>query len=196
VAQSADRLAITALLSNPSAAIREATLDRLVADAADEPSWQAALARRPRLPPKAARALGAILAAHLLDLLAARPDLPEGVAETVRVRIADRLEAAAPAQAAALEAARAGDRPLLLDIVAEAAGITPTRVEAAVAMRSPRVIAALCWRAGWSAAAAEEVQSALGVARARVVRANVEGSWTLSPSELQWQLELLEELPD
>jgi uncharacterized protein (DUF2336 family) len=195
VAASADRPAITALLSNPSAAIREATLDRLVAAAAEEPAWQAALARRPRLPPKATRALGAILAAHLLEVLAARPDLPEGLACTLQARIAERLEAVAPVQASALEAARAGDRPALMGVLAAATGMTLPRIEAAVAMRSPRVIVAICWRAGWSAAAAEEVQAALGVPRARIVRANVEGSWTLSPSELQWQLELLEDLP-
>ncbi|WP_270939444.1 DUF2336 domain-containing protein, partial [Falsiroseomonas oryzae] len=40
VANSADSPAIVALLGNPSAAIREATLDRLVAGAAEEPAWQ------------------------------------------------------------------------------------------------------------------------------------------------------------
>lgn len=195
VAASADRPAIGALLANDSAAIREATLDRLVAGAAQEPTWQSALAQRPALPPHAARALGAFLAAHLLDLLAARPDLPEGLAETLRGRIAERLAAAAPAQAAALEAARSGDRPALLGVLAAATGFAPARIETAFAMRSPRIIAALCWRAGWSAAAAEEVQAALGVPRPKVVRANVEGRWALSPSDLQWQIELLEDLP-
>lgn len=195
VAASADRPAIAALLANPSAAIQEATLDRLVEGAAEEPTWQAALVRRPVLPPRAARALGAILAAHLLDLLAARPDLPAGLAETLRGRIAARLEAAAPVQASALDAARHGDRPALLGVLAAATGIAPGRIAAAVAMRSPRVVAALCWRAGWTAAAAEAVQAALDIPRAKVLYANAEGGWTLMPAELQWQIELLEELP-
>lgn len=195
IAASADRPAIGTLLVNPSAAIREATLDGLVAGAAREPSWQAALARRTVLPPRAARALGAIVAAHLLDLLAARPDLPEGLAVELRGRIAERLEAAAPAQAAALDAARAGDRPALIGVLAAATGIVPHRVESAVAMRSPRVIAALCWRAGWRATAAEAVQAAFGVEGAKVVRGNAEGGWTLSPTDLQWQIQMLEDLP-
>ena len=195
IAASADRPAIGTLLVNPSAAIREATLDRLVAGAAQEPAWQAALARRTVLPPHAARALSAILAAHLLELLAARPELPEGLAAELRGRIAERLEAAAPAEAAALEAARAGDRPVLLGVLAAATGIVPDRIEAAVAMRSPRVIAALCWRAGWRATAAERVQAAFGVEPARLVRGNAEGGWTLSPSELQWQIQMLEDMP-
>jgi uncharacterized protein (DUF2336 family) len=195
VAASADTPAIAALLANPSAAIREATLDRLVDGAAGEPSWQAALVRRPRLPAGAARALGSMLAAHLLEVLAARPDLPEGLAETLKTRIAARLEAARPSLGAAWELARAGDRPALQMVLAQATGFTPLRIESALSLRSPRVIVALCWRAGWTAALAEEVQVAFGVPIARVVRGNVEGSWTLSPSELQWQIELLEELP-
>jgi uncharacterized protein (DUF2336 family) len=195
IAASADRPAIGMLLHNGSAAIREATLDQLIEAAAQEPAWQVALARRRVLPPRAARALGAILAAHLLDLLAAHPNLPSGLAAELSRRIAERLEAAAPAQAAALEAARSGDRTALASVLAAAAGMVPARIEAAIAMRSPRVIAALCWRAGWRAAAAEAVQAAFGVEPARVVRCNAEGGWTLSPAELQWQVQMLEELP-
>lgn len=195
VAASADRPAIGTLLANPSAAIREATLDRLVAGAAEEPAWQAALVRRTVLPPRAARALGAIVAAHLLDVLAGRPDLPDGLAVELRGRIAERLEAAAPAQDAALEAARSGDRRALVGVLAAATGLLPNRIEAAIAMRSPRVIAGLCWRAGWSAAAAEVMQAAFGVPPSKILRGNAEGGWTVSPSELQWQIQMLEELP-
>jgi uncharacterized protein (DUF2336 family) len=191
IAASTDRPAIGMLLHNGSAAIREATLDQLIEAAAQEPAWQVALARCRVLPPRAARALGAILAAHLLDLLAAHPDLPRGLAAELSRRIAERMEAAAPAQAAALEAARSGDRIALAGVLAAAAGMVPARAEAAIAMCSPRVIAALCWRA----AAAETVQAAFSVEPARVVRCNAEGGWTLSPAELQWQVQMLEELP-
>ncbi|PWS36474.1 hypothetical protein DFH01_15095 [Falsiroseomonas bella] len=195
LAGTTDAPAIAALLANPSAAIREATLDRLAAGSAGQDSWQAALVRRPRLPARAARALGEILAAHLLQALASRPDLPEGLAETLRPRIEAHLAESAASQGAAREAARSGDRAALSALLAAATGFGEGRVEAALALRSPRAIAALCWRAGWTAELAEEVQSALGVPRPRVLRANVEGSWTLSPAELQWQIELLEELP-
>ncbi|MGG5821817.1 DUF2336 domain-containing protein [Falsiroseomonas sp. HW251] len=195
VAASADSPAIAALLGNGSAAIREATLDRLVAGAAEQPAWQAALLRRPRLPQGASRALALVVAAHLLEVLAARPDLPEDLSATVQARIAARLAAAEPSEAAAKEAAAAGDRPALLSLLADATGLETGRLEAALALRSPRVIVALCWRAGWSAALAEEVQLALGVSRTRLVKANIEGSWTLSAGEMQWQIDLLEELP-
>ena len=166
IAASADRPAIRALLRNPSAAIREATLDALIA-----------------------------MAAHLLEVLAAHPGLPEGLAAERRGRIAARLEEAAPAEAAALEAARSGNRAALASMLAAATGILPDRIEAAIALRSPRVIAALCWRAGWRAAVAEAVQVAFGVEPARMVRGNAEGGWTLSSAELQWQIQMLEDLP-
>lgn len=161
IAASADRPAIGVLLHNPSAAIREATLDRLIEAAAAEPAWQVALARRRALPP----------------------------------RTAERLAAAARGQATALEAARRGDQAVLAGMLAAASGIAPGRIEAAIAMRSPRVIAALCWRADWHAAVAEAVQAAFGIEPARVMRCNAEGGWTLSPTELQWQVQMLEELP-
>jgi len=195
VADSADSPAIAALLGNPTAAIREATLDRLVAGAAEELAWHAALVRRPLLSPQISRQLGAMMAAHLLEVLAARADLPEGLAETLHARIATRLDAAAPSQALAEDAARHGDGQTLLDLLVAATGFSRLRVDAALALRSGRTVGALCWRAGWTAELAERVQSVLGVPKQRMVRANVEGGWTLSPPELHWQIELLEELP-
>jgi uncharacterized protein (DUF2336 family) len=195
VAASADSPAIAALLGNASAAIREATLDRLVAAAEGEPAWQAALVRRPRLMPGTARSLGRLIAAHLLEVLATRPDLPDGMAEALRERIEERLAAARPGQDRAQEAARSGNRDELLAELVAATGFAPARIEAALALRSPRAIAALCWRAGWDARTAEAAQLALGVPRAKLIQPNAEGGWTLSPAELQWQVELLEELP-
>lgn len=121
--------------------------------------------------------------------LARRRALPQGLAAALRARMAERLTAAA------LEAAHSGDRAALAGMLAAASGIVPGRIEAAIAMRSPRVIAALCWRAGWHAALAEAVQAAFGVEPVRMVRCNAEGGWTLSPTELQWQIQMLEELP-
>lgn len=195
IAAADDPEAITALLRNASAAIREATLDRLAKAAEDRPAWQAALVRRPRLPPAAAQALGSMLAGHLLAQLAARTDLPEGLEEALAPRLAARMETAARDAEAARAAAETGDRDAIKRLLAEATGFGPSRIEAALALRSPRAIAALCWSAGWDAGLAEMVQAALGVPRSRVVRANAEGGWTLSEAELQWQRELIEDLP-
>jgi hypothetical protein len=200
IAQTTDTSAVSALLANSSAAIREATLDRLVAGAGNQPSWQAALVRRAQLPPRAARALGEIVTDHLLGVLAARTDLPEGLADSLRGRIAAQLaaqdEEPESGEDSLFAAAAAGDRDLLLLRLAEAAGVTEARVEAALALRSGRAIAGLCHSAGWSARLAAEVQIALGgLAPAEVVHPTAEGSWALGEAELQWQAELLEGLP-
>ncbi len=195
VADSAEAEAVTALLRNASAAIREATLDRLAGAAADRPGWQAALARRPRLPEAAARALAGMLAGHLLAVLAARADLAPEVAAQLAPRLAERLETAKRDQEAARAAAAEGDRAAIETMLVAATGLGAARVEAALALRSPRAIAALCHAAGWDADVAEGVQLALGVPRTRAIRPNAEGGWTLAAAELQWQMELIEDLP-
>lgn len=52
--------AIAALLANPTATIRETTLDALAAQAEDQPSWQKSLATRPGLSARARRILAEI----------------------------------------------------------------------------------------------------------------------------------------
>jgi len=198
IAQTADTPAVAALLANPSAAIREATLDRLVAGAGNRPSWQAALVRRAQLPAQAARALGEIVTDHLLGALAARTDLPEGMAAALRSRVTASLAAedAQDAEAELFAAAQSGDREVLLIRLAEAAGVSQARVEAALALRSGRAIAGLCHSAGWSAPLAAEVQAVLGgLGPAEVVQPTAEGRWALGEAELLWQAELLEGLP-
>ena len=93
IADTADTVAIRALLDNPLAQIREATLDALVARSADHPDWHEPLVRRPSLPPRAAKMLSEIVSAHLLAELATRADLPLSLAEELRQRVAVRLAA-------------------------------------------------------------------------------------------------------
>ncbi len=61
IAASTDAGAITALLRNPTAAIRESTLDGLIGRAATQLEWHAPLVRRPSLSARATRALSEIV---------------------------------------------------------------------------------------------------------------------------------------
>lgn len=122
IAATDDVDAIAVLLANPSAQIREETLDRLADRAADIESWHRPLVERPHLSAKAAGKLARFVAANLLQALADRQDLaPEAtvaVAALVRKRL-DELEspaaplpkADAPAQA---EARKAGEEATAL----------------------------------------------------------------------------------
>jgi uncharacterized protein (DUF2336 family) len=108
IAGSDDVDAIAVLLANPSAQIREETLDRLVERAPDFESWHRPLVQRPHLSSKAASRLARFVAANLLQQLAERRDLPPDAAEAVAVAVRKRLEdtdaASGPAKG---EAARA-----------------------------------------------------------------------------------------
>jgi uncharacterized protein (DUF2336 family) len=91
---SADPAAVCALLRNPTAQIREATLDALAAQSEEHTDWQEPLVRRPKLPPRAQRMLAEIVTDHLLEALAARADLDPKLGQTLRsalTRAADRL---------------------------------------------------------------------------------------------------------
>src|SRR5207248_85745 len=100
VAATADTAAIRSLLTNGSAAIREATLDSLIAQSAQHVEWHEPLVRRPLLPPHAARALSGIVATRLLEVLAERGDLDHELTEELRRRLTDRLSTEAAGAAA------------------------------------------------------------------------------------------------
>jgi len=87
-----DEGAITALLDNGSAQIREEALDGLVAAALEISAWHEPLVRRPWLPASATRKLAGFVASSLLDLLKARDDLDRNTASLVAREVERRIE--------------------------------------------------------------------------------------------------------
>lgn len=91
IARSDDEAAITSLLANSSAQIREETLDRILDEAPTHEPWHAPLVRRPRLPARAVARLATFVADNLLKVLQERTDLePEAIrqlADLVRQRV-------------------------------------------------------------------------------------------------------------
>ncbi len=83
---------IAALLSNPSAQIREETLDSILDRATDEEQWHAPLVKRLILPPGAAARLARFVADNLLTLLIERKDLDSDTATAVRLVVERRLK--------------------------------------------------------------------------------------------------------
>ncbi|MEA2742527.1 MAG: hypothetical protein QOG25_898 [Acetobacteraceae bacterium] len=79
--------AIGALLENPTAQIRETTLDALAAQSEEQTDWQESLVRRPRLPRRAQQMLSEIVTGSLLKALAARSDLDPRVAQNLAVAL-------------------------------------------------------------------------------------------------------------
>ncbi|PWC33440.1 DUF2336 domain-containing protein [Azospirillum sp. TSO35-2] len=103
IARSDDEAAVTALLGNASAQVREETLDRILDQAPQHEPWHSPLVRRPRLPARAVARLASFVANGLLKVLQDRDDLdPEaarGLAEAVRQRVGQAAGAAAGAAA-------------------------------------------------------------------------------------------------
>lgn len=91
IARSDDESAITSLLSNGSAQIREETLDRILDEAPTHEPWHGPLVRRPRLPARAVARLASFVADNLLKVLQERTDLePDAIrqlADVVRERV-------------------------------------------------------------------------------------------------------------
>ena len=104
IAASDDAGAIAVLLANPSAQIREETLDRLIDRAPQNEPWHGPLVRRPLLPARAAARLASFVADTLLQVLQSRTDLGPSasrqIADSVRSRLSRPAGGAAPAPAA------------------------------------------------------------------------------------------------
>jgi uncharacterized protein (DUF2336 family) len=202
---------ITALLGNRTAAIREATLDALVVQAAERTAWQAPLVRRPDLPPRAALALARFVAEELLAPLAERADLPSEVATRIRGAVAGRLagtprpgetaddaatraalllRAGALSDQVVLRASRGGETPFVTAALAGLAAVPHSTVHHAVATRCDKSIAGLCRRAGLSDQTAEAVIGLLVPAPPARATASVAPS-LVGDCELRWRIDAL-----
>jgi uncharacterized protein (DUF2336 family) len=93
--------AIGALLANPSAQIREETLDSIIDGAASIESWHKPLVRRPNLSPRAVMRIASFVADSLIDVLRTRGDLDPATVAALKSELMKRLdrdaEAATPA---------------------------------------------------------------------------------------------------
>lgn len=223
IAATDDVEAIALLLGNPSAQIREETLDRLVDRAADIEEWHRPLVERPHLSPRAAGKLARFVAANLLQGLAARqdlePDAAVAVAAVVRKRL-DELEATGPAKADARKAAdettalmraqqlrfqgkldestvdtalSGGDHAFVMAALAVLAGLSFATVRKTVHTQSAKGIIAVTWKAGLSVGLCDQLQSKLLRLPASRHLHARGGIFPLTADEMEWQLEFLGE---
>lgn len=221
IAATDDVDAIAILLGNPSAQIREETLDRLADRATDIEAWHQPLCQRPKLPARTAAKLARFVAANLLQSLAARHDLDRDAAVAVAAVVAKRLdemEAQGPQRA---EARKAGDEAAALvrarqlrergqldesTVDTALAGNDPTFVTCAlavlaelpvamvrktVATQSAKGMVAIAWKAGLSVTLSEQLQLKLLRLPQSRVLRGKDGAFPLSADEMIWQLEFL-----
>ena len=219
IAQSASAQAITQLLANQSAQIRETTLDALIARAPGHVEWHEPLGQRPKLSAAAARKLAGIVAEHLVMKLSERPDMDPATAAFLKQQVVKQVSwTAAPAEhpsdepgaakalseAAALAdrgeltedrllmSAALGETRLVAAMIAHAASVPLAVVERAATLRSAKGLIALCWQAGFSMRAAVVVQALLGRLPPSAAITSIPGRpWPLSEEEMRWQVAFL-----
>jgi uncharacterized protein (DUF2336 family) len=213
-----DEGAITALLENAGAQIREETLDGLVDSALEVSAWQEPLVLRPRLSRNAVRKLAGIVAASLLDLLKAREDLDKEtarvVAKEVRRRLDDQEEddAAPEGETPEKRAARlfesgelddvaltralnGGDRDIVRHGLALRADLPLSLVDHILSAHSAKGVTALAWKAGCSMRFASQLQLRLGgIVPSQVLNPRAGTDYPLTPEEMDWQLDFFQSL--
>ncbi len=216
IVDQADGAPIRALLSNHSAAIQEATLDALIAQAEMHPDWHGPLVHRPVLTVQAVLALSGFVAIQLVDTLAQRANLDPATASTLQRCVAARFhqDAELPArattddeivasvrrldgagsldEAALIEAARAGDERRVAAVLAVASGFTLAAVDRAASLRSAKGLISLVWKAGFTMRAAAIVQTMLAkLGPGATILAGPREAFPFTTDEMQWQLEIL-----
>ena len=213
-----DEKAITVLLSNRSAQIREETLDRLIDRAADVAAWHAPLVSRPRLSRRNILRLAQFVAESLLDELVTRHDIDPGTARTVAEAVRTRLRPGGTAQesgpggaamdqtpqaraermqrdgrldeAAVLDALAKGDRVFVSAALAALAGVPVEVVQKAVLLESAKGLTALAWKAGLGMRAAVQLQLRLAhIAPDSVLRPRNGTDYPMAPEDMRWQIE-------
>jgi uncharacterized protein (DUF2336 family) len=96
VAKTGDVEAVGVLLANPSAQIREDTLDWIIERAPGVEGWHGPLANRPGLPGGATLRIARFVADSLLKTLMEREDLDTATFATLRAEVRRRLDGPAP----------------------------------------------------------------------------------------------------
>lgn len=223
IGASDDVAAVTALLANPSAQIREETLDRLIDMAPGILPWQAPLVHRPLLPANAARRLARFVATSLLGVLRDRndldPDTTREIATIVMTRIADegaggpakevdpatiagararKLRAEGKLDDAAIDdAIDAGDRHFLRAALATLTTLPLDAIDRVIAAHSAKGIVALAWRAGLTMRTALRLQTGFAhIPRASLIKPQPDGAYPLTHEAMRWQIEFLTGVAD
>lgn len=219
IAATRDIEAVAQLLANGSAQIRENTLDALVCEAADRPSWHAPLVERPELSRDSIHRLTSFVTTTLLSKLESHPALDKESAKEIAAKIKARLdkEDAASERSESDEAKEALalfqrgelDSELLSecliegrrDFVIEGLSLLSEKprelIVKVLGSGSVKGVTAVCWAAGLSMRFATQVQFQMsGILPQRALYARANGDYPLSEDEMEWQINFFETMDE
>lgn len=212
--------AITNLLRNSRAQIREATIDRIIDRSSGVSSWQEALVDRDGLTRQATLRLAGVLADHLIGRLLDRHKADDQLSRNLHQAVSTRLERfmLAPSgnrgddmmalqvrlaelrvqqdagqldETAVLAAMLSQDRSFVIAALALLAKLPLPVVLSIIHSQSAKPVCALAWKAGLLAATAVELQRRIArVAEVEIIRPGIDGGYPLSATTMDWQIEL------
>jgi uncharacterized protein (DUF2336 family) len=207
--QSLNVPAVAALLVNPDAKIRKATMDQIIDRIEEVSAGQLPLALRADLSARAIRRIGALVGASILERLAARHDLSDATRthlnRELRARLAEAPAApdtASPADLVAEakkegrldaafveQAAQGGQREVVVAALTQLANVSEQTVKKILNAGSAKPIIALVWHAHLSMRVAFKIQSMIMKLPSRdLLPARGGIGFPLTKEEMRWHL--------
>ncbi|MBL4692442.1 MAG: DUF2336 domain-containing protein [Magnetovibrio sp.] len=208
--------AISEMLGNTSAQIREDTLDILISRAEGIEPWHKPMVNRPKLSRSAVLRLAEFVADNLLDSLRDRPDIDPHTAEAVREEFSRRIESAERSRnrdeggppeerarklfakgklndVAIHEAAQAAEIEFVKVSLALKTKLTPNSVTNIFELASVKGIISMCWKAQLSMTTAVAIQKRIAKIPPRDVQGSFDGQYPYTIEEMEWQLDFFQD---
>ena len=209
--------AISTLLANPSAKIREETLDQIMDQAESVEPLHEPLVMRLNLSLRAMRRISGFVASSLVEKLVRRNNLPPATEKElksiVRGRIEETREFMASEQGEQSGQARAeklfAENKLDEEVISDAVDLkdqefvvtslsllskySSKKVNAMLTSRNGKVVTSLCWKAGLPMRLAFKIQTVVAhVSRRDIVNARNGIEYPFTDKEMDWQLSFYE----
>lgn len=206
---------IPSLLNNTNAQIREDALDRIVEGAKENQSWQEALITRPKLPDSVFKRVEQFISVELINHIYSTGHVDVDGAKQLMGRVKQRLSNTAHSRGSAdshagagardeedigrlsanekflAEAIGSGNYDAVYAEISHRAKLKPVFVRRAIISKHPKIITALCWKAGFSAPLALLVQKRVAALSKEVcIEPGAKNHYALSPKEMNWHLEV------
>jgi uncharacterized protein (DUF2336 family) len=212
VAEALDVPAISALLANSSAEIRQQTLDKIVDHASRIKDWHLPLVLRNDLSQRAIRRLAGFVSSSLIEKLAARHGMDQQTRDHLAKQLRHRIEASTaetddPTHAVESEitklhragkltdeflenAAEAGRRDLVVAALTKLARLPADTARRMLESGTAKPVTALVWRAGLSMRTCFKIQTLLmRLPASELLPARGGVEFPLSEAEMKWHLD-------
>jgi uncharacterized protein (DUF2336 family) len=205
--------AISALLANSSAEIRQQTLDKIIENGSRIKEWHLPLVLRSELSQRAIRRLAGFVSASLVERLAERRGLDDETRDVLARKVREQIDHGAmddgedPDAKAAEEvrklfkcgnltdaavegAAEAGRRDFIVAALAQLANVPVDTARRILDSRSAKPVTALVWRAGLSMRTSFKIQTfVMRLQAAELLPARGGVGFPLSEGEMRWHLD-------